>query len=159
MAVTFVALWGNGVRITDPAQVNASVVVIRPWGYEVRVDLTDGTKIYNEVLTYPAMPTKVKVRDDVLALIDKIEASLRTKTITCQDGYTLEVLESILPVNVDLTITLTQEQSDAWAVIKPVLAAYLIKIMRVYRVMPADKQAELRAHNSLLDQVLRLVED
>jgi len=159
MAITFMALWGNGIRITDPTQVNASVVVDRAWGKEIRVDLTDGTRIYNEVLTYPAMPTKAQVRDDVIALIARLTAAQATNTITCQDGTVITVLASILPVNVDLTITLTPEQSNAWAIVKPMLEQYLTKIMKVYRILPGDKQGELRSHNTLLDQILTVTEE
>jgi hypothetical protein len=159
VAVTFVALWGNGIRITDPAQVNASVAVDRPWGKEIRVDLTDGTQLYHEVLNYPSMPTKTRVRDDVIALIAKITAMLNppTKTITCMDGFALVVLESDCPVNVDLRVTLTAEQQAAWAIVKPLLGAWLLKIMRVYRILPPEKQGELRNHNTLLNQVLEMV--
>lgn len=35
--------------------------VMRPWGFEVRVDLKDGDKIYNEVFIFPAEPSDEEI--------------------------------------------------------------------------------------------------
>lgn len=165
MAIIFVALWGNGIRITDPAQADASVVVVRPWGYEIRVDLTDGTHIFNECFVYASMPTKAKVRDDVLAKIAYLEARQEAeanppkKTVTCQDGFVYRVPESICPVDIDLTINPTTAQTNAWNLIRPVLYTYLKRVMYVYNRCPDEYKAELRSHNTIMNQVLQLVED
>jgi hypothetical protein len=163
MAITFLALWGNGIRITDPSEADASVVMVRPWGFEIRVDLTDGATIYNEVFTYAQMPTKAKVRGDVLAKIAQIEAQLAyvppTKNITCQDGTVVVVLESDCPVNVNLEVTLTTNQSNAWGLIRPLLKTYLSRIMSVYRRLPDDKRRELREHCTILDLSLTMMEE
>lgn len=165
MAVTFLALWGNGIRITNPAEANTSVVVVRPWGYEIRVDLTDGAHIWNEVFTYPSMPTKAKVRDDVIAKMAEIEARLYaeahppTKTVTCQDDYALIVPESICPNNIDLRINPTTQQAQAWNLIRPILKEYLVRVMSVYRAAPDEYKGLLREHNTLLNQSLSMMDE
>lgn len=55
---------------------------------------------------------------------------------------------------IDLRIDLTPTQLNAWAIIKPLLKAYLAKIFRIYRNAPDDKKDELRAHNPILNQIL-----
>lgn len=161
--VSFVALWGNGVKITDPQEADASVVVQRPWGYEIRVDLTDGTQIFNECFVYAQMPTKTQVRDDVIAKIAQIEARIDAElnppknTLICQDGTHYQVPTSILPADVDLTINPTAQQIAAWNLIRPLLKTYLSSVMDVYRLAPDEYKSAFREHNQLLDQALSMV--
>jgi hypothetical protein len=162
MAVKFKCLWGNGIIVTDVESWNPAVIVQRPWGYEVRADFLDGTRILNEVFVYVFSPTKAKIKDDVIAKIAQLELQINpppppTKNVTCQDGYVMTVLESDCPVNVDLTITVTTAQRNAWEIVRPFLKTYLIRIMRVYWILPPEKQQEMRSHCQLLDQVMDMV--
>lgn len=65
--------------------------VDRPWGHEVRVDYRDdatGT-IYNEVLTFPAVPTAEEESaaiDARLAVVQAMAAPEPSMVITCEDG-------------------------------------------------------------------------
>lgn len=60
-------------------------------------------------------------------------------------------------ISINLSITLTSQELAAWQLIRPKLKVYLAKIMRVYRLAPDDKKAELRAHNAVLNAVLDML--
>ena len=166
MSIAFVSLWGNGVVITDPAEADSSVLVERPWGWELRVDLrdTETGKVYNETFEYRSVPTKVEVRSNILARMAEIEARLYaeahppTKTVTCQDGFALAVPESICPVDIDMTINPTSQQLAAWNLIRPLLKTYLSHVLRVWEAAPEQYRGLLRQHNTLLDQALTMMD-
>jgi len=39
--------------------------VIREWGYEIRVDYTDGEQTYNECLTFPDIPDEKELKNEI----------------------------------------------------------------------------------------------
>lgn len=59
MAVTLQQLWGH---------------TPRPWGYEIRADFTDGSKVFNEVMHFPAEPQQAQIDSEVSARIARLEA-------------------------------------------------------------------------------------
>ena len=59
--------------------------------------------------------------------------------------------------NIDLRITLTTAQRNAWLLIRPVVKTYLAKVFRIYRNANDGQKAELRAHNPVLDAVLDML--
>jgi hypothetical protein len=59
--------------------------------------------------------------------------------------------------SIDLGITLTTAQRNAWNLIRPILKTYLVKIFRIYRAASDEKKAELRAHNPVLDAVIDML--
>jgi hypothetical protein len=62
MALTLLSVWGH---------------VARPWGWEVRVDLTDEAgAIHNEVLTFPAEPSAPDLDAAVAACASALDARL-----------------------------------------------------------------------------------
>ena len=60
-------------------------------------------------------------------------------------------------ININLGITLTTAQRNAWNLIRPIIKTYLAKIFRVYREASDEKKAELRAHNPVPDAVLDML--
>lgn len=60
-------------------------------------------------------------------------------------------------IGVDLRITLTTAQRNAWLLVRPILKAYLVKVFRLYRHATPEQQAVLRAHNPVLDAVLDML--
>ena len=58
---------------------------------------------------------------------------------------------------IDLRITLTTAQRNAWQTIRPVVKAYLAKIWRIYRACPDERKAELLAHNPILAAVVDML--
>lgn len=89
-----------------------------------------------------------------------------TYSIICEDG---EVISGDLyrqndrtpgtNYEIDLTISPTPQQIAAWQLIKPVLGAHLLKVNRVYKRLPENKQTELREHCSIFDAVMKITED
>jgi hypothetical protein len=62
-------------------------------------------------------------------------------------------------MNIDLRVTLTAAQRNAWSVIRPVVKAYLAKVWRVYRACPDERKGELLAHNPILAAVVDMLGD
>lgn len=60
-------------------------------------------------------------------------------------------------IDVDLRITLTAAQRNAWQTIKPILKAYLAKSFRLYLRANAEQRSLLRAHNPVLDAVVDML--
>lgn len=56
--------------------------------------------------------------------------------------------------DIDLRITLTTAQRNAWTTIRPILKAYLAKILRLYRRATPEQKAQLLAHNPLLAAIV-----
>lgn len=73
MPVTLLTLWGNGIKVSDPAKADASVVVVRPWGYEVRADYIDGKEIYNETLTFAKEPDQKTIEQAAVARLLELQ--------------------------------------------------------------------------------------
>lgn len=88
-----------------------------------------------------------------------------TYTITCENGQILEGLiedgdtTTSTAYSIDLTITPTAQQAAAWNLIKPVLAAHLKKVNRVYRVAATELKTEIRKNCPIFDAVVKLTED
>jgi hypothetical protein len=62
-------------------------------------------------------------------------------------------------IDIDLRVTLTTQERQAWQIVRPILKAYLTKIFRLYRhATPAQKE-ELLAHNPILAAVVEMVGD
>lgn len=57
-------------------------------------------------------------------------------------------------IAINLKLTLTTAERNAWILIRPKLKAYLSKIFRIYRAASPEKRAELRDHNPVLDAVI-----
>ena len=53
-----------------------------------------------------------------------------------------------------MTLTLTKEQRDAWALIRPIIRPHIRKLSRVYLDATPEKQAELRAANKIFDAAM-----
>ena len=55
---------------------------------------------------------------------------------------------------IDMTLVLTKEQRDAWALIRPIIRPHIRKLYRVYQNATPEKQAELRLHSPIFDAVM-----
>ena len=60
---------------------------------------------------------------------------------------------------IDLTINPTAQQRAAWDLVRPVLAAHLKKVNRVYKRANEQQRAQIREHCPILDAVMKLTED
>ena len=77
MAVQLLTLWGH---------------IQRQWGYEIRADFGDGSRVFNEVLTFPSEPSQAAVNAAVALSLARVEASLAVPApqyqVTNEDGTT-----------------------------------------------------------------------
>lgn len=60
-------------------------------------------------------------------------------------------------IDIDLHLTLTTAQRNAWTTIRPVLRPYLVKIFRIYRAATPEQRAQLLAHNPVLAAVVDML--
>jgi hypothetical protein len=60
-------------------------------------------------------------------------------------------------IAIDMRVTLTTAQRNAWQTIRPVPKTHLAKIWRVYRACPDDRKAELLSHNPILAAVVDML--
>lgn len=60
-------------------------------------------------------------------------------------------------IDIDLHLTLTTAQRNAWQTVRPVVRAYLVKIWRVYRCATPEQRVVLMAHNPVLDAVVDML--
>lgn len=67
--------------------------VIRPWGYEIRVDFIDDVSAtrYNEVLTFAAEPTSSELDEAVSARLIKLENQVLNIEVTNEDGSITQI--------------------------------------------------------------------
>ena len=144
MAIKLKQLWGH----TE-----------RPWGYEIRADFQDGANLYHEVFHWKMQPKQADIDAKVAEAIARLTRMVYppTKTITAQDGAKLSVLQSDCQDDVSWAIALTGAQNTALGSMHDRLITYLPQVMEVYRKLPPEKQAELRAHNSVLNRVLEMI--
>jgi hypothetical protein len=62
-----------------------------PWGYELRIDLTDGTRLYHRAAVWPTEPSSAQIDEAVATVIVQLEALLnppepeRHYRIICED--------------------------------------------------------------------------
>ena len=132
----------------------------RAWGYEVRADFWDGVREHNESFGFSREPTAQELADRCAAAAARLDAMLNPPvryTITNADGSVTEIREQGDPIAVDLRITLTTAQRNAWDLVRPILKAYLARVWRYLKDLPPEKVAELRAKNVTLDRVFDLL--
>ena len=53
-----------------------------------------------------------------------------------------------------MTLDLTREQRDAWALIRPIIRPHVRKLYRLYRDAPPDKQEALKAANPIFGAIM-----
>lgn len=106
------------------------------------------------------------VESAILAFATSIDlADPDTYAILCEDGFTIrgfvqdENITTQTNYNIDLTINPTSQQIAAWNLIRPVLAAHLRKVNRVYKKLDDAHRTALRQHCNIFDAVMKLTED
>lgn len=60
-------------------------------------------------------------------------------------------------ITVDLRLTLTTAQRNAWVLVRPVIKAYLAKVFRIYRNATPEQKSILLAHNPVLAAVVDML--
>ena len=71
--------------------------ILRPWGYEVRVDFVDvDDSIHNEVLTFKTKPSQSELEFAVMSLMSKLELTIAAAKVTEQSKITTLTNEELL---------------------------------------------------------------
>lgn len=57
-------------------------------------------------------------------------------------------------IQIDLSISLTTAERNAWQTLKPKIKTHMSKVLRIYRRANPEQKAVIRAHCPVLDAVL-----
>jgi len=108
MAIIKQSVWGN---------------VVRPWGYEVRVDFTDDSGvIYNGVLTFPKEPDAKELSAKVASIRSSVESRIAFEVA--------EKVKPLEPTKEELAAKVAVLEAEKAVLVKEVADLKAVKVVK-----------------------------